>query len=83
MFCPVCKSFITSLDDKCRVCGKVLKTKKRSKNSKKDSKKSKKKNKNKKLSSEILRNKCLGGKTRQYNDKRNFEFSVLGCYIIW
>ena len=81
MFCPVCKSFISTLDDECRVCGKVLKTKIRSKNSKKDSKKSK--NKNKKLSSEIFRNKCLGGKTRQYNDKRNFEFSVLGSYIIW
>lgn len=103
MYCPVCKSFVSSLDDECRVCGKVLKTKKRSKNSKNKSKtskinskkrnlksknskkKSKKKNKNKakKLAYEIRKNKRLGGKTRQYNDRRNFEFSILGCYTIW
>ena len=93
MFCPDCKSFVSSLDDECKVCGKIFKsqkTKNKSKNSKKSNVKSKKrfnkkskKNKNKKLSSAIRKNKYLGGKTRHYNDRRNFEFSVLGCYTIW
>ena len=83
MFCLVCKSFVSSLDNKCRVCGKVFKIKKSNKRSKNSKNKSKNKNKTDKLSSKIRKNDYLGGKTRQYNDRRNFEFSVLGCYIIW
>lgn len=82
MFCPDCKSFVTSLDDKCKVCGKIFKVQK-SKNKSKNSKKNSNKNKSKKFSHAIQKNRYLGGKTRQYNDRRNFEFSVLGCYTIW
>ena len=90
MFCPICKSFVCSKDERCKICGKILKikkTKKKSKNSKSKSNNSnsKKKNKDKKrkIAAKIRRNKNLGGKTRQYNDRKNFEFSVLGCYNIW
>lgn len=93
MFCPVCKSFVSPLDSECRICGKIFKAQKKSKKKSKKSnsnsknknskKKSKNKNKRMKLASQIRKNKYLGGKTRQYNDRRNFEFSVLGCYMIW
>ena len=91
MFCPICKSFISPNQYKCHGCGKILrkksKNKKKSKghvaNSKKPKKNKKKVNKKNMKFFEIQKHRNLGGKTRKYNDRKNFEYEVLGSYIIW
>ena len=84
---PIYKSIVLPLQEKCTACGKILR--KKSKNNKKSKVKasSKKNSKGKKNPNNKKQFKYnyndIGGKTRQYNDRKNFEFEVLGCYTIW
>ena len=55
----------------------------KAKNRKNSNKKNKKKSKNQFKSKNNTLGGFLGAKTRIYNDRKNFEYEVLGCYNIW
>jgi len=91
MFCPKCGRFIVSPEEKCLICGHIIKknsrkTKSKNKTNKQkhNTKTKKTKSKNKKSKSNNSKkkfnwkNRSLGGKTRIHNARSFFEFEVLG-----